>query len=225
MGGGDGRSAVTTRSGTSTHAFCRGDAHTTAANRPPGRSARSRLAKASGGSSKNITPKREKQRSKDASKDCVCASALKYRTLPGASARAAARNGSQRSIPRTLPEGPNRSASSVVVEPNPQPTSSADSPGAGASASMAARPKGASAVWSASRMPKKRGALTSFQIRFCSSFATDRPGYGFGIHSMIGSQILPADAVARHLACQPDLGLSSCVRPDPGGRSASHRSP
>ena len=98
--------------------------------RPPGRVARRRLAIAAAGLVKNIVPKRAKQTSNGCSNFTVCPSAS-WNAAPATPARAASarpisRNGSQQSIPSALPVA---RASSMVVSPNPHPTSSTRSPG------------------------------------------------------------------------------------------------
>ena len=95
------------------------------------------LRKAATGSAKNITPKREAARSKDAAgKAWSCASACSKLTLatPAVRSRARASSGAEMSTPRTRPAGPTAAASARVEPPAPQPTSSTASPGRAAQA-------------------------------------------------------------------------------------------
>jgi hypothetical protein len=99
---------------------------------PPGRSS-ARFANAACGSTKNITPKREKIRSTlFGVKAKVCASAFSKRRFASFSARARslarASMGVEMSTPSTAPLGPTRAASCRLVCPTPQPTSSTRSP-------------------------------------------------------------------------------------------------
>jgi hypothetical protein len=64
-GSGGGTTRSTAPSGTATHGFSSRARQQSMTSRPPGFSARRRLAKAAAGSAKNMTPKRETSRSTD----------------------------------------------------------------------------------------------------------------------------------------------------------------
>ncbi len=136
---GSGTTAIAAARGSANHGFRSTGCQQTKARRPPGLVARARLAKAATGSSKNITPNLEATTSKWPAGSCAtCASASRTSTLarPLDAARSCSRSRSGRdtSRPITRPAGPTRPASSSVVAPLPQPTSSTWSPGDAATA-------------------------------------------------------------------------------------------
>ena len=137
--------------------------------RPPGRTAPLMWAMAAAVSAKNIIPKRETTASWGPRRSSVCASPTTSSTgaVPFAdwASRARARSiiGAEMSIPTTRPLGPTAWATTAVVAPKPQPTSSTRSPGCGARAPTTAAPKGSSIrSWSAS-LATQRGPPSSPQ--------------------------------------------------------------
>ncbi|MEO7112967.1 MAG: hypothetical protein ABI183_21190 [Polyangiaceae bacterium] len=118
----------------------------TNASRPVGTSAVFKFVKAAIGSTKNITPKREKRRSFVRWNAWSAASASSNFTFAVFRARSFARAsiGAETSIPRTVPAAPTFSESAIVVAPDPHPMSTTRSPDLMAAFAIAAFPKGAS---------------------------------------------------------------------------------
>src|SRR5690349_6797098 len=152
--------------GRRTQSFSAAPRQQTKATRPPARSARRIWANAPVGSLKNITPNRENSMSNAPSgSSALLASATRNRAgvSCGASARARAISGSDRSTPSTWPAAPTRSARARLDAPAPQPTSSTRSPVAGAAASIAAWPNTASLASSRAWWVTQRSPLWLFQ--------------------------------------------------------------
>ncbi len=152
--------------GSRTQSFSCAPRQHTKASRPPGFNARRICVKAATGSSKNITPKREKRRSKcPAGSGAVAASALRNSTgMPaGVAVRAISTSCSDMSTPRTYPPAPTRSASGKVEVPDPQPISRICSPGRASAAAIAALPKSSSITSSRARFAAQRLPLSPFQ--------------------------------------------------------------
>jgi hypothetical protein len=131
--GGSSMNDLATMTGFSIHGFSDSARQQASASRPPGFVARPILAKAASASRKNITPKREKTRSKAASpKSWAAASASTKSTAaaPGR-VRACSSMGRETSTPITLAPV---AAMSMAVPPQPQPMSSTVSPASGRAA-------------------------------------------------------------------------------------------
>src|SRR6185295_17718011 len=127
-GGNSGSSGAAARSAAVMNGFSAGLRQAMKRISAPGAAARRRLAKARTGSSKNMTPKREVIRSKDAGSNAKsCASAqMNFAATFALAARARATSiiGAEMSMPVPRPFAPMRRAAASVVAPVPQPTSS-----------------------------------------------------------------------------------------------------
>ena len=165
MGGRRSRAAA---SGAKAHGLSRRGRQQTKTIRPPGASAVRRLRKAAAGSAKNITPKREKRRSKSGANRRSAASATSNVTgAPPARPRASSIIGAEMSTPTTEPPGATRPAMTSEVVPQPQPTSRTRSPARGAARSITAVEIDARLRSIRSRPLIHRSAAWPFQYSCC----------------------------------------------------------
>ena len=154
------------------HGFSLGGCQQTKTIRPLGLSALRKFLKAASGSAKNITPKRENTKLYWSLNSAMAASACSKLTLGIASALtcACANMGSEISTPVTEPLlwlAPR----AILVSPQPQPTSSADSLAANFAAASPASESGASrwskcACWATHMAP-----ALAFQYLICSALS------------------------------------------------------
>ena len=129
--------------------FCLASRQQAKASRLRGFMPRRRLAKDFAGSAKNMTPNRETTRSAAwfvRSWTVASASSSVIGRSFGARSRARVSIGSETSSSSTAPFAPTRSAKSIVVAPQPQPTSITRSPGFGCAAAISRSETGRSTL-------------------------------------------------------------------------------
>ncbi len=171
-GGRGGKRCAVERIGSESQRLSAGLRQQAKAMRPPAFSERLRLAKAASGCSKNITPKREKSTSTGSGEVHTCPSPctkLAFLTpLASAAARASSSSMAEASSPVIRPD-PIRPAISMVVSPQPHPTSSTTSPSLNSALTMAVRPMGSSCRSSRPCSCRQVLPMASFHRPICSA--------------------------------------------------------